>query len=248
MLDISLWNVFRKLGIPPRAWMRPNPFKVYEFYEVVRPSGLRPEHSVIDLGSGRGYFTMLLAEKCHHITGIEPSQDAVNYAQRFLKWNRRDNIRFLPTVLESADLPRKTFDRIYSFCVLEHIENLDTVLAEAFALLRPGGEMHVSVDSLQNIMPELRSTHKADHFVYQYFTLSSLRLLFERSGFEVLDIYPIMTGPLAAQEFENRIYGNYKYHLLKRLLTYYRIRRHDKLGISEAGVMLIGRVRRPREH
>ena len=54
--------------------------------------------------------------------------------------------------------------------MLEHINNIDTVLAAAYSLLTPGGEMHVYLDSLGSIADEiLIAKHKSDHNVYQYF-------------------------------------------------------------------------------
>jgi SAM-dependent methyltransferase len=246
MAKLSLWNILRRIGIPPRAWMRPNPFKVYEFHEVVSPSNLQTDHKVIDLGSGHGYAAWLLAERCASVIGIEPSQKAVEYAQRFSGRSRRKNVEFISTVLERAELPANSFDRIYSFCVLEHIENLETVLAVAYSILKPGGEMHVSVDSLGNISDkELIAKHKRDHAVHQYFTPVSIRQAFEAAGFSVMQAYPIMTGSFAGQEFEKRIRGDYGYGPIKRLLISRRLRHDDQHDPGESGIMLIARAKRP---
>lgn len=243
---LSLWNLYRRLGIPPRAWMCPNPFKVYEFYEVVSSSNLQRVHKAIDLGSGQGHYAFLLAESCHSVIGIEPSQRAAEYARRFLARKGRRQVEFVQTVLENANLSVNSFDRIYSFCVLEHIKNLETVLLEAYTLLKPGGEIHASVDSLGNVADEnLLAKHKREHDVHQYFTSTSIRQIVESNGFEVVQIYPIMTGDFAGKEFEKRIRGNYKYGLLKRLLITYRLWYDDHHNPGETGIMLIVRAKRP---
>ena len=226
--------------------MHPNPFKVYEYYELVSQSNLKADHKVIDLGSGLGYYTLLLAEKCDCVVGIEPLKEAVEYARRFRIRNNRGQVRFIPSVLEQANLPANSFDRIYSFCVLEHINNLETVLSEAYAVLKPGGEMHVSLDSLGN-MPdeELIAKHRRDHGVHQYFTPTSARQIFESRGFEVMQVLPIMTGNFAASEFAKRVQRSFRYGLLRRLLTFSRFQYNDRNNPGETGIMIIVRARRP---
>ncbi|MCO5185320.1 MAG: class I SAM-dependent methyltransferase [Anaerolineae bacterium] len=236
----------RRLAIPPRAWMRPNPFKVYEFYKLVLPSGLQAEHRVLDLGSGHGYSTWLIAEKCASVVGIEPSVGAVNSARRFSERSRRGNVEFHVTVLEQADLAVSSFDRIYSFCVLEHINNLEMVLSTAYDILKPGGEMHVTVDSLESVSDRiLIAKHRQDHGVFQYFTTESIKQAFETSGFEVMEVQPIMTGSFAAKEFEKRIRDKYRYGIARRILTVCRLLYTDRFSPGESGIMLVLRAKRP---
>ena len=84
-------------------------------------------------------------------------------------------------------------DRVVS-SRFEHIQNLDDVLRELLRLLKPGGELHASVDALASIRdPELLARHRRDHYVVQYFTQQTLRRQLEAAGFEVLEIYPLMT-------------------------------------------------------
>lgn len=242
----SFWNAYRHFGIPPRAWMHPNPFKIYEFFEVTKASGLKSDHSILDLGCGKGYWTLLLASQCKYAVGIDPSQKGIEYAKRFLSYGQMaQRIQFISTVLEEANLPAATFDRIFSFCVLEHITNLETVLAEAYSLLKPGGEIHATVDSLATITDrDLIRKHQRDHFVHQYFTPSSIRSALESAGFEITRLYPIMTGEFARQEFKKRILGNYSYRLLKRMSIYRRLQKEDRQLPNKAGVMLVVRARR----
>jgi 2-polyprenyl-3-methyl-5-hydroxy-6-metoxy-1,4-benzoquinol methylase len=226
--------------------MRPNPFKVYEFFEVTRASRLKSHHSILDLGCGKGYWTLLLASQCQNAVGIDPSAGEIEYAKKFLRHGRMaQRVQFMSTLLEEANLPPKSFDRIFSFCVLEHITNLETVLAEAHSLLKPDGEIRATVDSLGTITnPDLIAKHQREHFVHQYFTPSSLRKILETTGFEVVQLYPIMTSTFARQEFEKRILGNYKYGLLKQLLVYRRLQQEDRRTAAGSGVMLLVRARR----
>jgi ubiquinone/menaquinone biosynthesis C-methylase UbiE len=224
-----------------------NPFKIYDFLEVSARSGIEHNHSIIDLGCGKGHWTLLLAEQCRQAIGVEPSAQGVLTAQRFRQHSpARNRVQFLQATLEGANLPAGSVDRIYSFCVLEHIKNLDRVLEEVFRLLKPGGQLHVSVDSLGTIQdPTIIEKHRRDHHVHQYFTPESLRKQLEAARLEVLGIYPIMTGEAARREFVKRIDGNYKYNLFRRLQLYRQFRQEDQLKPGRCGIMLIARARRP---
>jgi ubiquinone/menaquinone biosynthesis C-methylase UbiE len=247
MPDISLWKACELLGVPPRVWMMRNPFKIYDFIEVSSRSGLKRDHSIVDLGCGKGHWTLLLAERCRQAVGIEPSSQSLRIARRFRRHSRaKERVKFLQSTLETANLRPESADRVYSFCVLEHITNLDRVLEEVYCLLKPVGELHISVDSLGNIQdPSLTEKHRRDHQVHQYFTPKSLRKQLEAARLEVIEIYPIMTGEIAQREFRKRIQGNYKHNLFGRLLLYRKFRQEDRLNRGRSGIMLIARARRP---
>jgi ubiquinone/menaquinone biosynthesis C-methylase UbiE len=227
--------------------MHPNPFKIYEFIEVVSGSRLKQEHSILDLGCGKGHWTLSLARRCHMAIGVDTSESQIAVARRFARHSpAKDRVQFLCTRLEEANLPATSLDRVFSFCVLEHILNLDRVLAEAVRLLKPGGELHVSVDSLANVKDRpLLAKHKCDHLVVQYFTEDSLQRQLQAAGLEVFEIYPILTSEFARQEFEKRIRRGYKHGLVKRILLYRRFRDEDRHSRSREGIMLVGRARRP---
>ena len=154
------------------VWNVGNAFKVHEFRELVDRSDLRKSHAVLDLGCGTGLQTVLLARRCASILGLDVSPAAIQEAQeRALRCGVADRATFRCAPIEQCGLPSDSFDRVYSFCVLEHIANLDRVLAELLRLMKPGAEMHVTVDSLANVRdPRLIEKHRQDHFVVEYFT------------------------------------------------------------------------------
>jgi hypothetical protein len=114
-------------------------------------------------------------------------------------------------------------------------------------VLKPGGELHVSVDSLSSIEREdLLQRHKSDHKVIQYFTKASLLETIENAGLKVLEIFPILTSGFAKLEFERRILNGYRHGLVKKYFLYRKFTYEDKMSNNQEGIMLIGRARRPR--
>lgn len=231
----------------PTVWMLRNPFKIHEYVEVVSGANLRPSHSILDLGCGKGFQTQIMARSCGRAIGLDVSPGKIAEAKKFLAHSCVEGkVEFLAGKIEEAGLPTASLDRVVSFCVLEHIPNLDRVLAELRRLLKPGGEMHVSVDALSSIRnPELLARHRREHFVVQYFTPETLRAQLDAAGFDVTEIRPIMTGEFARTQFEERIQkADFTHGLFDRVRFYRRLREDDRRSESDEGIMLIARARR----
>lgn len=237
--------------ILPNIWMLRSPFKIHEFHQVISGARLRAEHVVFDLGCGKGFQTQLVALGCKRVVGLDVGEKQIAAAKQFLENSCvEDKVEFICSKLEEAHLPSSTFDRVISFCVLEHVPNLNQVLAELVRVLKPGGELHASVDALTSIKDQaLIARHKKDHYVVQYFNPTTLREQLEASGLEVLEIFPILTGEFAMKKFEERIESrDYSPNSLQRIRLYNRLRKDDLHPNGEEGIMLVVRARRPLEH
>ncbi len=243
----SLTNLFTWLRLHPNRWSVGNAFKVHEYCELVDRSGLRRDDVVLDLGCGQGLQTQLLAWDCAKVVGVDVSPSAIEQARQRSRFSPvRSRLQFYCSPLEEAGLPSDHFDHVFSFCVLEHIPNLDVVLAELARIVKPGGELHFTVDSLGTIADQaVIERHRADHFVIEYFTPQSIRERLSNAGFEVTESYPIFTSPLARDEFVKRIVSGGSLNLLGKIRLYRELRREDRENASPAGIMVLVRARKP---
>jgi ubiquinone/menaquinone biosynthesis C-methylase UbiE len=226
--------------------MIPNPIKAHEFMQVTTYSGLSPSDKILDIGCGNAHWTMLLAQKCDYAIGVEPSKQKIETAKRFIRNSSlRKKMDFFAGTLEEANFPENSFDHIFSFCVLEHISNLHEVLVEARRVLKPGGEIHVSVDSLGNIEdPNLLKKHQTEHGVVQYFTLATLETQLAAAGFLPEKIYAILKSEFAKNEFTKRIKGGYKHNPYQRVLAWQKLIEEDKKANSDKGIMIVGHAKK----
>lgn len=96
---------------------------------------------VLDIASGEGYGSELLARNAKHVYGVDIASDAVAHANARY---RRDNLEFRVGDCASIPLPDHSVDLIVSFETLEHHDRHDESFMEFKRVLRPGGKLLIS--------------------------------------------------------------------------------------------------------
>lgn len=105
---------------------------------------------VMDVASGEGYGSSLLAQTARQVRGVELSPDAVGHAQREYA---TANLRF--EVGDARTLPAAdaSLDVVISFETLEHFYEHEIFFAEVRRVLRPTGFLLVSTPDLNVYSP-----------------------------------------------------------------------------------------------
>lgn len=97
--------------------------------------------SILDLGCGPGLYTEIFAEKGHKVTGIDISENSIEYAKQSASQNRLD-INYLNTSYLDVDLEADQYDLIVmiftDFGVLTPNER-ESLLDMIFRALKKGG-------------------------------------------------------------------------------------------------------------
>ncbi|HEY0382448.1 MAG TPA: methyltransferase domain-containing protein [Candidatus Elarobacter sp.] len=96
---------------------------------------------VLDIASGEGYGSALLASRARRVIGVDVDQRAVEHARRTYY---HPNVRFLAGDCNAIPLGDATVDVVVSFETLEHIGAHDEMLAEIRRVLRPRGRLVIS--------------------------------------------------------------------------------------------------------
>jgi len=241
MNPIPWFQICSRLGLPPATWMVQNPIKRYEFASVTNSVNLSTADVILDVGCGKGHWTIALSRHCRQAVGVDTSPDQIKTAHAFVRHSRfRSRVSFYCNSLEKLEFPNNHFDHVFSFCVLEHVKELESLLMEIACVLKPGGQFHFSVDSLENLSdPEILTLHTSQHNVVQYFTANTLCDQLEDAGLRVKNIYPILTSSYAVQEFKKRIRHSYKYGLIANQRIFRHLAKQDQVNGCNQGIILI---------
>ncbi|CTQ48941.1 bifunctional 2-polyprenyl-6-hydroxyphenol methylase/3-demethylubiquinol 3-O-methyltransferase UbiG [Jannaschia donghaensis] len=93
---------------------------------------------VLDIGCAGGFLAEALDDRGAQVTGIDPAKGAIAAARAHAEQGGRD-IRYDTGVGEHLPYDDAAFDAVACVDVLEHVSDLDQVLAEVARVLKPGG-------------------------------------------------------------------------------------------------------------
>ncbi len=91
---------------------------------------------VLDIGCGAGFLTNALADRGHHVTGVDLSHETLEIAK---KHDKTASVSYVHA--DAATLPflPASFDVVCAMDFLEHVDNPARIIAEASRVLKPGG-------------------------------------------------------------------------------------------------------------
>lgn len=96
--------------ISPQSFYQTNPEQTEVLYsEALRMASLTGEERVIDLYSGIGSISLLLAQRAQEVTGFEVVEEAVKDAEANARLNKLANVRFISGLVERT-LPKLAND------------------------------------------------------------------------------------------------------------------------------------------
>jgi SAM-dependent methyltransferase len=231
-----------KFGIYPNVFFYPNALKVFEFKELLKDAGIKKTDVILDIGCGAGLQTVIIGKKCQKIIGVDISQEVINEAKQSSSYTPNVNAEFFCSDVESMKFPDSYFDKVFSICVLEHIPNYAAVLKECYRVLKRGGQLVFSADSLETIEdPDLISKHRQDNGVYQYFRSDTLYNMLHKLGFRQINIHAIYRSHFAKNLFVKGIKNEFRFGYVRSLLTYPMLVRAEKSSEEKKGIFLVAK-------
>lgn len=149
---------------------------------------------VLEIGCGKGGFTMKMSEKCRHVVGLDLSADSIKQAKKLAKESGiHPNVDFV--IGDAQFLPFKDATGFITVCseTLEHVPHFVKAFQELVRVTATSGYLFVTVPNyistqlvelwLWSIIGEKGHRHGLHIFHYR-----KIKKLFERENLKILDI------------------------------------------------------------
>ncbi len=216
--------------------------EIAELARVALPPGLG-----LDLGCGDGRLTRILSEEMGGLRLVGLDVDPLE-----TELARRENIYARVHTASAERIPEAdaAFDFVVSVSVMEHIPQIDGVLADVARVLKPGGHLVATVPSagFHNCLrgPLLPGASRAEYLRrldrrvahLRYWTTAEWRQALQRAGLRLLDARPIMSASVMRRwETLSRITAGVL-HVAARRRAPIEIQR--SLGLRRAGQRMPG--------
>jgi SAM-dependent methyltransferase len=151
--------------------------------DFIPPRGF-PGSAALELGCATGTFLKKLRDAGWQARGVEPVAPAAAVAQR-------EGFDVHVGTLESATFPTSSFDAVFGWMVIEHLNDPRSALREMARITRPDGWLGISIPNFGCWEPTafgrywyLWELPRHLHF----FTPKSIRRLLEESGFDRVEV------------------------------------------------------------
>lgn len=148
---------------------------------------------ILDLGCGRGVLAEEFVRKGNRVVGVDAldPNDVSPALSRYIRTNfHAEGMAGVKAALGGAQ-----FDKILLLDVIEHVPDPESMVRECLSLLRPGGQVIVSVPNVANITVRVallfgRFDYMArgimDRTHLRFFTRKTIRQLIEGQGLAVI--------------------------------------------------------------
>ena len=159
------------------------------------------QSALLDVGAGTGFFLRAAKKSGWTVTGIEP-----NLAARNLANSKTPNSVFDTATLHK--LPKKSFDVITLWHVLEHLPNLEGDIKMLQTLLKPNGRIVVAVPNFKSFDARYFKSFWAAYDVPRHlwhFSQQSIPNLFSKVQMKLDTTHPLVMDAFYVSLLSNKL-------------------------------------------
>lgn len=111
---------------------------------------IAPDEDVVNLGCGVGPQAVVYKGSFRKMVGVDLSRDRLEQSKVLLGEKGVSGYETLCAPVEKTGLPEQSFDKALAIDIIEHLPEPSGILREAFRLLKPGGQLLVSVPAMHD--------------------------------------------------------------------------------------------------
>jgi 2-polyprenyl-3-methyl-5-hydroxy-6-metoxy-1,4-benzoquinol methylase len=171
---------------------------------------------LLDFGCGTGHFLYGAKSKGWLVSGVEPNENARNYAISKHKLNIYDNL---------AELKKENkYDVITLFHVLEHVHDIKGTIKSLLELLKKRGTIYIAVPNRESTDSQYYKENWAALDVPRHlyhFNKKSMEVLAEKNSLKIIDQKPMIFDTYYVSLLSDK-YLQQKVSLLTSIIKGYR--------------------------
>jgi ubiquinone/menaquinone biosynthesis C-methylase UbiE len=199
-----LKNAGYSSGIFPHMYQLYSAIKAYELETLLRYLNLPEGATIVDICCGTGLQTQLLAQFASRVVGIDIDQKKIRDARWHLRNSKyQGRVCFSVGQAENIPLPGRIADAVVCLCSVEHLSDPLIAVREIVRILKPGGKLYMTADSLANVTDsQLKLRHQSMYKVYCYYDITTLEHLLTEGGLQVKHVFSILRSEEAIEELK----------------------------------------------
>lgn len=146
-------------------------YSVEHLHRYAIAKGLAQDKLVLDIASGEGYGSNILAQTAKHVIGVDIDSEIVEHAKRRYT---RPNLEYRLGAAHQIPVSDASIELVVSYETLEHHDQHEQMYAEIKRVLAPGGLLIISTPDKQHF--EDLSGHRNDYHVKELYKSEFLAL------------------------------------------------------------------------
>ena len=105
---------------------------------------------MLDVGCGTGFYFSPLSKYTSRLYGIDVSTLFLKDAKKIIERNGIENTYLTISLSEALPFPDQSFDCVFIFAVLHHLQNIDRTIEETYRVLKKKGKCIVIEPNILN--------------------------------------------------------------------------------------------------
>ena len=135
---------------------------IYEALNLIEKMHIKPSGKVLEVGSGPGWVTEILASLGYKVCALEPCLDFIEISKKKLETFSTHlhhdiirNVDFCISTLEESKLEENSFDAVLFISSLHHMVDENSCFSKCYKYLKSGGVLGIGEACYNPDMPQL---------------------------------------------------------------------------------------------